>query len=272
MTITVALVSSVAACADAGVATRSGRYDVGQWIWSARDSATFLDASKTIDSIVPTVWIGSVGAARNGSSRVRLALSPRIAGTARVAAVIRFDDDFTGLWQNQSDSEVAASVGSAVKAILSVATGAGVTITEVQLDYDCPERLLPRWAAVVQGLSRGALAGQTVWLTSLVAHVKQSEYGDLFRGSVAGHLVQVVDTGDRMSVPYARQLERMVTRHRMPFRLGVGAFERQLQNGTTTNHREWFGAARLMAGSEWFRGVWVFPGGSPWAALLERAP
>jgi len=82
----------------------------------------------------------------------------------------------------------------------------------------------------------------------------------------------VFDTGDRMSVPYARQLERMATRHRMPFRLGVGAFERQLANGTTTNHRAWFGAARVMTGSKWFRGVWVFPGGSPWASLLERAP
>ena len=84
--------------------------------------------------------------------------------------------------------------------------------------------------------------------------------------------VQVFDTGDRMSLPYARQLERMITRHRMPFRLGVGAFERQLANGVTTSHREWFGAARVMTGSTWFRGVWVFPGGSPWASMLDRTP
>jgi hypothetical protein len=272
LSIALALAFSTIACADPGVANTSARYDVGQWIWSSRDSALLVDASRTIDSIVPTVWVGSVGAWRNGSSRVRLALSPRIAGTARVAVVIRFDDDFTGLWDNPSDSAVAATVGSAVKAILSVASSARVAITEVQLDYDCPERLLPRWANVVRMLSRGALAGQTVWLTSLVAHVRHPDYGDLFRDNVAGHIVQVFDTGDRMSVPYVNQLERMVTRHRMPFRLGVGAFERQLANGTTTNHRAWFTAARVMAGSEWFRGVWVFPGGSPWASLLERAP
>jgi hypothetical protein len=267
------LAFDITACADAGVASRGKRYDVGQWIWSTRDSALFADASRTIDSVVPTVWIGSIGAARNGSSRVRLALSPRVAGTARVATVIRFDDDFTRLWDTESDSVIAASVGSAVKAILAVAQGAGVTITEVQLDYDCPERLLPRWAAVVGSLSRGgALGGRPVWLTSLVVHVRHRDYGDLFRENVAGHIVQVFDTGDRMSVPYARQLERIVARHRMPFRLGVGAFERQLENGTTTNHRAWFGAARVMAGSEWFRGVWVFPGGSQWASLLDRAP
>jgi hypothetical protein len=195
-----------------------------------------------------------------------------VAGASRVAAVIRFDDDFTRLWENQSDSVIAATAGSAVKAILSVALSSGVTISEVQLDYDCPERLLPRWAAVVRSLSRDALAGRAVWLTSLVAHVRHREYGDLFRDNIAGHIVQVFDTGDRMSVPYARQLERLLTRHRMPFRLGVGAFERQLANGATTHHREWFGAARVMAGSEWFRGVWVFPGGSSWASLLERVP
>jgi hypothetical protein len=267
-----ALGLSAVACADAGVARQTGHSEVGQWIWSARDSALFADASRTIDSIVPTVWIGSIGASRNRSSLVRLALSPRIAGTGRVATVIRFDDDFTRLWSNQSDSAVAASVSSAVKAILSVAMSAGVTITEVQLDYDCPERLLPRWANVVRVLSRDALSGRTVWLTSLVAHVRHPDYGDLFRGNVAGHIVQVFDTGDRMSVANARQLERMVSRHRLPFRLGVGAFERQLANGTTTDHRAWFTAARVMAGSEWFRGVWVFPGGSPWASMLERVP
>lgn len=270
--ITLALAFSTVACTDSGVASRSGRYDVGQWIWSARDSAAFADASLTIDSVVPTVWIGSVGASRNGASRVRLALSPRIAGVPRVAAVIRFDDDFTALWDNPSDSLVAATVGSAVKAIVSVAANTGVTITEVQLDYDCPERLLARWANVVRLLTRDALAGRTVWLTSLVAHVRHRDYGDLFRDNVAGHIVQVFDTGDRMSLPYARQLERMITRHRMPFRLGVGAFERQLANGVTTSHREWFGAARVMTGSTWFRGVWVFPGGSPWASMLDRTP
>ena len=221
---------------------------------------------------MPTVWIGSFGEARNGSVAVQLARSPRIAGSDRVAIVIRFEDSFTKSWNNQTDSSIAAPVDSAIKTFIAVAQTAGVTITEVQLDYDCPERLLPRWANVVRVVSRDALAGRTVWLTSLVAHVRHPEYGDLFRDIVAGHIVQVFDTGDRMSVPYARQLERMVTRHRMPFRLGVGAFERQLANGTTTNHRAWFGAARLMAGSEWFRGVWVFPGGSPWGSLLERAP
>jgi hypothetical protein len=143
-------------------------------------------------------------------------------------------------------------------------------MTEVQLDYDCPERLLRRWGAVTAILSRGALAGRSVWITSLISHVRHADYGDLFRANVAGHILQVFDTGDRMSVPYARRIERLVSRHRMPFRLGIGAFERRLANGETTDHQAWFEAPHVMRGSQWFRGVWVFPGGAPWAHLLEQ--
>jgi hypothetical protein len=55
----------------------------------------------------------------------------------------------------------------------------------------------------------------------------------------------------------------------MPFRLGVGAFERQLANGRTTDHRAWFGATHVMIESPWYRGVWVFPGGTSWVSLLQ---
>jgi hypothetical protein len=99
--------------------------------------------------------------------------------------------------------------------------------------------------------------------------VRHKEYGDLFRGSVAGHIVQVFDTGDRMSPSYAREIERLASRQRMPFRLGVAAFERQLANGRTTEYRAWFGAPRIMMESPWYRGVWIFPGGRSWANLLQ---
>jgi hypothetical protein len=79
----------------------------------------------------------------------------------------------------------------------------------------------------------------------------------------------VFDTGDRMSLSHADQIERLTARHRMPFRLGVGAFERSLANGATTNHRAWFSAARVMQRSTWYRGLWVFPGGEEWAPLIE---
>jgi hypothetical protein len=260
--------ASLFACGK-GEPARTAPLDIGQWIWTAVDSARFADASRTIGRLTPTVWIGSVRGSRDGRITTRLAQSPRLAGTARAGVVIRFEDDFTAIWDQRSDSAIAADVGRAIGALLGTAGTSGVDIPEVQLDYDCPERLLERWSAVVSRITRDVLAGREVWLTSLVAHVRRREYGDLFRDHVAGHILQVFDTGDRMSLSNADQIERLASRHRMPFRLGVGAFERTLANGSTTDHRAWFGAVRIMSRSEWYRGMWVFPAGRPWTQLLE---
>lgn len=243
--------------------------EIGQWIWSSTDSALFSDAARSIPNLVPTVWIGTVRASRNGEIQSQLALSPRISGRSTAAVVVRFDDGFSSVWATQTDSAVANAVGLALRDMLAATERSGMSVSEVQLDYDCPERLLPRWSAVTAILSRGALAGRAVWITSLISHVRHAEYGDLFRANVAGHILQVFDTGDRMSLPYARRVERLVSRQRMPFRLGIGAFERRLANGETTDHQAWFEAPHIMRGSRWFRGVWVFPGSAPWVHLLE---
>jgi hypothetical protein len=242
---------------------------IGQWIWSSTDSALFADAARSIPNLVPTVWIGTIRASGDGQVQSQLALSPRVSGRSATGVVVRFDDGFSGVWAVQTDSAVANAVGVALRDMLAAAQRSGVTVSEVQLDYDCPERLLRRWSAVIAMLSRGPVAGRSLWVTSLVSHVRHAEYGDLFRANVAGHILQVFDTGDRMSLPYARRIERLVSRHRMPFRLGVGAFERRLANGQTTDHQAWFEAPHIMRGSRWFRGVWVFPGNVSWAHLLE---
>lgn len=265
---TLAIALALTACIG-GEQPGSQRTEIGQWIWSETDSGLFAGTARSVNALVPTVWIGTIRGSRAGAVQAQLALSPRIAARPRVAVVVRFDDSFTSAWRGRSDSAVAAAVSAPLTSMLGAAASAGVTVTEVQLDYDCPERLLPRWSAVVGELSRDALGGRTVWLTSLVAHVRHRNYGDLFRGHVAGHILQVFDTGDRMSLPYAAQVERLASRQRMPFRLGVAAFERQLGMGRTTHHRAWFEATRVMARSPWYRGLWVFPGGRSWVSLLE---
>lgn len=246
------------------------RGDIGQWIWSARDSALFADASRAVPGLVPAVWVGTVGATPAGAVQSRLALSPRVAARPRVAVVVRFDDSFTRAWDGRTDTEVGADLSAALRRLVTAAEVTGVSLAEVQLDYDCPDRLLPRWSAVVGGLAGDALAGRTVWVTSLVTHMRRRDYGDLFRDHVAGHILQVFDTGDHMSLSYARQIQRLTTRQRMPFRLGVAAFERTLANGRVSDHRAWFGAERVMAASRWYRGLWVFPGGRPWTPLMEQ--
>lgn len=243
---------------------------VGQWVWSSADSARFEESARSIPELIPTVWIGTIRASKAGAIESSLGLSPRVANRPSVAVIVRFDDGFSSVWAASSDSVIAADVGRALGSMLEAAANTGVRVTEVQLDYDCPERLLRRWSVVVAALSRDVLAGRTVWLTSLAAHVRHREYGDLFRAHVAGHILQVFDTGDRMSLPLARQLQRAAARQKMPFRLGVAAFERRLPNGRTTNHEAWFAATRVMAGTPWYAGVWVFPAGASWVHLLRR--
>jgi hypothetical protein len=246
----------------------TSRTTIGQWIWSSADSAIFVQAARAVPDLVPTVWVGTIDASANGDVASRLALSPRVAGRRSVAIVVRFEDSFTRAWAHGADSVIAHVVAQSLGSILRAAATSGVRVVEVQLDYDCPERLLARWGAVVAAQSRGVLAGTPVWITSLVAHVRQPAYGDLFRESVTGHILQVFDTGDTMSPSFARIVERLASRQRMPFRLGVGAFERTLPNGRPTDHRAWFAATRVMARSEWYRGLWVFPGSQPWLPLF----
>ena len=241
--------------------------DVGQWIWSKADSGIYANAVRSRPGILPTVWVGSIHGAPSGVTS-QLALNPRIAAAPRVGIVIRFEDSFTQSWAI-GDSALAENVAAAVGRLVSVADAAGIPIAEVQLDYDCPERLLGRWSALVARLVNGPLTGRTVWLTSLVSHLRVKAYGDLFRPHVAGHIVQVFDTGDRTTSSFARELESLATRQRMPFRLGVAAFERELANGQSTEHRAWFDAVPSVARSSWYRGLWVFPGGRPWVPLLE---
>jgi len=240
---------------------------MGQWIWSITDSAVYVNAARAKPDLVPAVWIGSVHGSR-GRITGSLGLSPRVAGTGQVAVVIRFEDTFTRAFA-PAHEVLTAAIDSTVSRLLATASATGVSIAEVQLDYDCPQRLLPRWAALVGDLSRGALAGRTVWVTSLVSHIRDPSYGDLFRPHVTGHILQVFDTGDRMTSSYAKQVEQLATRQRMAFRLGVAAFERRLASGRETDHAGWFGAVPAVARSRWYRGLWVFPGGQAWVPPLE---
>ncbi len=169
------------------------------------------------------------------------------------------------------DAGVAASIDARLRKLMDPVLRTGVDVTEVQLDYDCPVRLLRRWASVVGILSGGALAGRTLWITSLVDHVRQPDYGDLFRGRVAGHILQVFDTGDQVLSDSPARVGLLADQQRMPFRLGLGAFERRLPGGRRTDHRAWFDAVRPMARSPWFRGVWVFPAGQPWVPLVRAS-
>ncbi|GJG85290.1 hypothetical protein tb265_04710 [Gemmatimonadetes bacterium T265] len=251
----------------------------GQWIWSAADLARWQTAHATRPTLRPGLWVSTVwweGGA-DGGVRQRLALSPRPLAGAPLAVVVRVDDRMHAAWLAASDSAIALQLDHALRELLRLVAATGTDVREVQLDYDCPVRRLARWAAVVRRLRAGALAGREVWITSLVAHVAQRDYGTYFRGVVSGHIVQVFDLfasggGGEPSPAAAARLAAHLDRAGLPFRLGVGAFERVLRSGDggtrLTHHRAWFALAPGLARSPWYRGLWVFPGGQPWTSLV----
>ena len=252
----------------------------GQWIWSPADLARWRQAHARHPALLPGVWVSTIWWERDGA-RQQLALSPRPLAGQPLAVVVRFDDRMHAAWLAAGDgaagdSVVAAQLDARLTELLRLVRATGADVREVQLDYECPVRRLARWAAVVRRLHAGALAGQEVWVTSLVAHVGRRDYGEHFRGVVSGHIVQLFDTGDEPSSAAAARLAAALDRARLPFRVGLGAFERVVPAGNgdarLTHHRAWFALAPSLARSAWYRGLWVFPGGQPWESLVVSSP
>ena len=266
---------ALAACGDPPPpAPAAGPPLTGQWIWGDADLARWREARTARPALRPGLWVSTVrwdGAA----FQQRLARNPAELAGAPAAVVVRFEESVHRAWAALPDSAVARAVDERLRRLLPLVARAGGRVAEVQLDYDCPVRRLPRWAAVVRALTDpgGALAGREVWVTSLVAHVARPEYGPLFRAAVRGHIVQLFDTGDEPSAAAADRLAAALARARLPFRVGLGAFERVRRPGGTaadgtTDHRGWFAALPALAAVPGYQGVWIFPGGQPWRAYL----
>lgn len=244
---------------------------VQQWIWSKTDWEVFAATRKRVPDLREAIWVSTL-MFEDGKVVQRLALPPAASSTRQeVAIVVRLDDSLHSAWEQYDDRTLAALLGARLTVLLNHVAAAGVHAPEVQLDYDCPVRHLKRWARVVGQLSRGPLAGRSIWITSLVSHVHGTGYGDLFRGAIAGHILQVFDTGGDAMPPDAGSLVALLTAERLPFRLGVAAFERVLPGERRTAHRRWFADLPIVARSPWYAGLCVFPAGRPWAHLLETA-
>ena len=218
--------------------------------------------------MVAAVWLATIDV-RGDSMQSSLGISPSIADD-RAQVVVRLDDSFTALWRTLPDSVVADRLSARLAPLLALADSRGVSRRTLQLDYDSPVRLLPRYAALVRALRKGVLAGRTVWVTSLVSHVVTSQYGALFTGVADGHIVQLFDTGDTFTPAAAQRLARALKKSELPFMIGVGAFERRLSGGRSTQHRAWFDVVPDLATLTGYRGMWVFPAGEPYVRLLPR--
>lgn len=243
---------------------------LGQWIWTRADLARFSEARAVRPDLQAATFIGAVQC-DTASRRLtaRAALSPGDAGVAPATVVIRFED---GLDRCRTAADTALHFNRSLdSAVLVLRTrGAGTPIAAVQLDHDAPQRALGAWSASVRYLARHSLATDSIWVTSLVAHLREPAYGDLFRDVVRGHVLQLFDTGEAATPASISEAIRLTTRARMPFRLGLGAFERDTRQGRT-EHRAWFATAPRFALIDGYRGLWVFPAGRRWLSFLHEA-
>lgn len=197
----------------------------------------------------------------------RAGLSSGISGASRVTAVIRFED---GLDRCRAEDDRTDRFNQTLDSTVQVLRrrGASTPLVAVQLDHDAPQRSLGAWAASVRYLAAHALARDSVWVTSIIAHLREPEYGALFGGVVQGHVLQVFDTGEAASAANIAEALRVVRRAGIPFRIGLGAFERETARGPT-EHRAWFTTVGRFAALDGFEGVWVFPAGQRWVSFLR---
>jgi hypothetical protein len=262
---------AAAACSEHAAAPQHARpaSRLGQWIWTRADLTPFVAAHATHRALEAAVFIGTVQCdARTHTVSARAALSVAVVNDAPVSAVIRFEDGFDRCRDaNGSSRRFNASLDSAV-GVLRARVGKSV-IREVQLDHDVPTRALAVWAQSVAILRASSLRGDAVWVTSLVAHLRAPEYGALFHAVIDGHVLQVFDTGEEATPEHVAEALQLVARAGVPFRVGVGAFERQTRDGPT-DHRAWILALTRFATVDGYRGAWVFPAGKAWVSLLPE--
>ncbi len=235
---------------------------VGQWVWTDDDVVRLEEVRAARPDVVAGVHVATVRYA-NGAFTNELGLSPTVV-EGPLAVVVRLDDDVNQSWDELSDDAIAAGLDGALGRVLTLIHTRPVSVVEVQLDYDAPVRRLARWAGVLAKLRTGSLANEHVWVTSLVAHVREPAYGSLFRDLIEGHVLQVFDTGD--DVGDAASVGRLAEQAGLRYRLGVGAFERTGLHPTA--HRAWFAHLDEACPAPRCESVWVFPAGRPYLDLL----
>lgn len=213
------------------------------------------------------MFIGAVHCDTTTQRLIAHAGSPRsVSGAESVTAVIRLED---GLDRCRIVDDTSRTFDVALDSAVSVLRlrGRGTHVAVVQLDYDAPQRALKAWSGSVRYLTTHSLARDSVWITSLIAHLREPAYGDLFRGLVRGHVLQVFDTGEAATALRVDEALRLASRAHMPFRLGLGAFDRSTRAGET-DHRAWFGTIKHFATISDSRGIWVFRAGRTWISLF----
>lgn len=244
---------------------------LGQWVWSRADVPPLSAARALRPDVAAAVHVAELRFER-GEPRVLLRLSPTTA--AARALVVRFDASFHAAWSTPPE-RLTSSVVAALGRVLALARRTAPDARILQLDYDCPTARLAPWAGLLERLrAQGVFDGWELWLTSLIAQLREPSFGRLFTGLAAGHVVQVFDTAELASARARQELLALLARANMPFCVGIGAFERKLRGASApvTQHAAWWDALPALARAPGFSGTWVFAAGQNWTEKLGGLP
>lgn len=241
----------------------------GQWIWTARDRELFTETQQLHPELSAAILVGTVDCER-GAVRLRRGLSPASTGPHPRALIVRVQDSFSPCLATDPDG-VATSLDAAFVGLLSEVKDTGAAFRELQLDYDAPVSKLPRYASLLGYLRARSLRDVELWITSLPAHVEQPGYGAVMRAHVAGHILQLFDTGLLCSDARAERLRNALVVQGLPFRLGYAAFERR-GAPAEASHACWAQLASAWQKDVGAAGFWVFPAGFAYDPWLSGAP
>jgi len=196
----------------------------------------------------------------NGEVRVRLRLSPH-AVPSPDQLVVRLDDSF-----HRAPADVAAGLDQALARLLSMA-GPKLMHTPIEIDYDAPVSRLALYADWLRRLRAGSLRGRKLWITTLIVHLKDPDFGIRFPEVIDGHVVQLFDTGEPWTLERGKALVGRLADIPIPFALGLGAFDRK-----GTDHAAWLRVLPELRTLPTYRGVWVFPAGFDWTPMSRSLP
>lgn len=236
---------------------------LGQWVWTTRDAERFDAARAADDTLVPALLVGSVRR-ENGQLRMRRGITPEATGTRRIAAVVRLEDSVHPELTRGSAKPFAERLEALLSPLLLDVSRSGVELVELQLDYDVPVSKLELWAHALRELRKGPFGYISLWITSIPSHVSSPGYGEHLNGVVDGTILQLFDTGLACTGLNQRKLASQLTKHGLPFRIGVGAFERARAAGSdalpaaTSDHGCWLERSVSFREDPMYRGTWVF--------------
>lgn len=152
--------------------------------------------------------------------------------------VFRFDDTITRRFESMPNEALVTCISAAFSAQRKSAENFGLKVKGIQIDFDCPARLLPKYAALLKAIRRSAFGsnGLQLSITGLISWTGSEHYTELANAVdfVVPQMYEAafsssMDSPKAIGEPekLADRMER-ASRSHLPFWIGVPAYGRAM--------------------------------------------